>query len=175
VRGANGGSGNAIPPHVIPERGQRPEDLAPDLSVVEREDVGDVLHEDVAGSKLAHGSGHLSPEDCLRVAEALLLAGRRGALAREATGDDVDGFCSSSANCSDVVEQAGVGEPSGEDGAAEWVDLAEPPVPEAGGVEAVGEEPDAVEEPADRRGIHSSPPRGLRTSPTTQSSPYVHR
>jgi flavin-dependent dehydrogenase len=57
---------------------------------VESKDVRHVLHEDVAGSKLANGSGHLAPQNGLGMVEPVPLAGGAGALAGEAAGDDVD-------------------------------------------------------------------------------------
>jgi hypothetical protein len=74
VRGTDGCCWYAIPRRVVPERGQRPENLSPDGSVVESKDVRHVLHEDVSGSKLANGSGHLSPQNGLGMVEPVALA-----------------------------------------------------------------------------------------------------
>jgi hypothetical protein len=80
VRGAEGGSGNTVPRHVKPERGQVPENGSPDGSVMESEDVRHVLDDDVAGSKLANDSSELGPESSLRMSEASPLPRRRGPL-----------------------------------------------------------------------------------------------
>jgi hypothetical protein len=71
VRGTDGSSRYAIPDRVIPERGQGPDDLSPEGSVVENKEVRHVLQQDVSGSKLANGSGHLAPQNGLGVVEAV--------------------------------------------------------------------------------------------------------
>lgn len=50
VRGANGGSWNAVPLRVIPERGQVGEDLSEGSTSVDSKEVCDVFHQDEAGS-----------------------------------------------------------------------------------------------------------------------------
>lgn len=146
VRGADGRRRNTVPLDVIPERGQVPENLSPDGSIVESKDVRHVLHEHVAGSKLANGSGHLSPQNGLRMVEPVLLAGGADALAGEASGDELDSLGRSSANCPDVIEDGHPGPTLLEDAAPPRVDLAEPGVLDAGEVQAVGEQADSVEE-----------------------------
>jgi hypothetical protein len=154
---------------------------------MEGEKVRHVLDEDVSGSKLANGAPHLSPQNGLGVAESLTLAGRRGALAGEAAGDDIDGSSGSCSDDSDIVEDGDSGEALGEDFAAPGVDLAEPGVTETGEVEAEGEQAGAVEKTADfevgsadaaeeGRPIHTRP---LTTSTSactfTSSSPPPQR
>jgi len=95
---------------------------------MESKDVRHVLHEHVAGSKLANGSGHLAPQNGLGMPEPVALAGRRGALAGKTAGDDVDTGNSVSSDESDVGHA----------------------------VEAAAEQPTAVEESAD--GEHFMPP-----------------
>jgi hypothetical protein len=50
VRGANGGSWDAIPRRIVPERGQASENV----SHPETKQAWDVLHDDETGSKLAN-------------------------------------------------------------------------------------------------------------------------
>jgi hypothetical protein len=83
---------------------------------MESEDVRHVLDDDVAGSKLANGSEHLSPQNGLGMIEPGLLAGARRALAREAAGDDVDSGNRVSSDGPHVVDDGDAGEPFGEDG-----------------------------------------------------------
>jgi hypothetical protein len=63
VRGADGGSWYAIPPKVVPDRGQvRSDDLGRDESVVtSNKDSWNVLHEHVAGTYSANGVRHVGP------------------------------------------------------------------------------------------------------------------
>lgn len=150
VRGADGCRWDAVPFDIEPERGQRSEYFSPDGSVVESKEVRHVLHEDVDRSKLANGSGHLAPQNGLGVLEPVALAGGRGALAREPTGDEVDGLDGAGSDGANVVASNSARESPGED------DVASPVVPladpcgfgEAGQDEAVVEEPDAGEEAA---------------------------
>jgi hypothetical protein len=172
VRGADGRSGETVPDDIEPERGQVPENLSPDGSVMEGEKVRHVLDEDVSGSKLADGAPHLAPQNGLGVSESLTLAGGRGSLAGEASGDDIDGSSRSCSDCSDVVENGDAGEAEFEDRSSPGVDLAEPRMLEPGEVEAEGEHPDAVELAADceRRGaIHAAVLSGSRHSRRSRS------
>ncbi len=75
MRGAEGRSGEAIPFRVVPARGQAPDHLSEEFSVVEAKEVCHVLHEHVSGSKLANDSVHFAPKDSLGMAETLALAG----------------------------------------------------------------------------------------------------
>lgn len=149
VRGAEGGSWKAVPVAVIPERGQRTEYLSEAFSVVETEEVCNVLHEHVSRSKVANGPEHLSPKRSLGMAEAVTRAGTRESLARKPAGDDSD-WLSPSVNCSDVGVNGDSGEPLPEDSLPELVFLAEPAVLKAGEVESVGEQAASVEKAADR-------------------------
>jgi hypothetical protein len=58
VRGADGGSWDAIPARIVPARGQ----VSENLSEPSRSESWRVFHEDVARSYLANHSSHLSPE-----------------------------------------------------------------------------------------------------------------
>ncbi len=155
VRGAEGGSGYAIPRDIEPERGQVPENFSPDGSVSDCKEVRHVLHEHVSGSKLADGSGHLSPQNGFGVLEPVALPGRACALAREAAGDDVDSN-SVSANGSHVVVDADSGPAPLQDGSPFGLDFAQPFVAQSGEVQAVGEQAAAIEESSDGRGIHAA-------------------
>ena len=148
VRGTEGGSRKAIPFRVVPERGQVCENLSEDGSSADREEVCNVLQEDVSRSNVANDSTHLSPKRSFGMSETLTLSGARGALAREAAGDDVDRL-GSSVNCSDVRVHGHSGESHPEQLLSELVDLAEPAVLEPGEVESVGQESAAIEESAD--------------------------
>jgi hypothetical protein len=61
VRSADGGSRNAIPRHVIPERGQIPENRSPHIAPMNSEDRGYVLDHDPSGLYLANNSLELGP------------------------------------------------------------------------------------------------------------------
>lgn len=114
VRGADGCCRYAIPDRVVPERGQVPENFSPDGSVVDSKDVRHVLHEDVAGSKLANGSGHLAPQNGLGVVEPVAESGGAGSLAGEPAGEEINGPAPS-ADCSNVVVSNSARESLGED------------------------------------------------------------
>jgi hypothetical protein len=145
VRGADGCCWKTIPRRVVPERGQVPENLSPDSSVMESKDGRDVLHEHVPRSKLANGTSHLSPQNGFGVPEPLPLPGARGSLTGESAGDDVDSGNNVSSDVSDVVKDGDAGPSFREDAAAPWVGFAEPGVMEPGLVEAVVEEADPGE------------------------------
>ena len=140
VRGADGGSGNAVPRHVIPERGQVPENGSPDGSVMESEDVRHVLDEHVSRHQLANDASELGPQSSLRVSEASPLPGGRCALAREAAGDAIDAGEVASADRADVVVNRAPWESSGEQSAPKLVGLDEPGVVMSGLVESGVEE-----------------------------------
>lgn len=163
VRGAEGCRWKAVPFDIEAERGQVPDNLSPDGSVVDAKEVRHVLHEHVAGSKVANGAGHLAPQNGLGMLEPIALPGRRGSLAREPAGDDVDSG-SPSVNCSDVVEDVDAGEPEPEDLSTPRVDLAQPGVAQSREVQAVGEQPDPVELAADTQ--QRPPPAGIRRTIT---------
>jgi len=99
VRGADGGSWDAIPSRIVPARGQ----VSENLSEPSRRESWRVFHEDVARSYLANHSRHLSPEPG---AEPEIhpesAASHADVLAGEAAGDDVDvaspGSCVKSLN-----------------------------------------------------------------------------
>jgi hypothetical protein len=57
VRGANGESRDAVPPSIIPERGQ----VSENSSETPRQESWHVLHDDDAGSKLANEPGIVGP------------------------------------------------------------------------------------------------------------------
>jgi hypothetical protein len=90
VRCANTGCGYAVPLRVIPERGQVPENGS-DASPEKR---GDILHDDVAGAKLANETGVLDPEAAALTREPRAFASNGDILAGEAAANNV--------NCSDI-------------------------------------------------------------------------
>jgi hypothetical protein len=132
VRSADGGSRNAIPRHVIPERGQIPENGTPHGSVMDREKVRHVLDEHVAGSKLANDPLELGPQRSLRMSETSPLPGARSPLTREAAGDTIDGSEIVGADGTDVIVNRDPWEPALEDSAAVLVTLDEPSMPMPG-------------------------------------------
>jgi hypothetical protein len=154
VRGTEGCRGKAIPLDTEPERGQLPDHLSPDGSVMESKDVRHVLHEHVAGSKLANGSSHLSPQNGLGVVEPVSLASRRSALAGEPSGDDVDTSNSVSSDESHVGDDRHAGPTSLEDFASPRIELAQPFVPQPGAVQPVGEQAAAVEQASNCEVMH---------------------
>lgn len=89
VRGANGGCWDAIPACIEPHLGQIPE-YTVESSASER---GNVLHEDVARSKLANDACKFSPEPRLfPFFDPFAFAGERDILTWESTADEVDVF-----------------------------------------------------------------------------------
>jgi len=82
VRGTNGSRGNAVPFPQVPERGQITNDVLDKCPVpssgvsvsVGSQKSWDILHEDVARSKIANGTGELGPEPAL-VGSAKTLSG----------------------------------------------------------------------------------------------------
>jgi hypothetical protein len=87
VRGTNGRCRNALPLRVIPEAGQGPEYV----SHSSNKEAWDVLHEDVARSKMANGASKLGPQPPL-VILSTSFPGEADGLAGEPSTDDVDGF-----------------------------------------------------------------------------------
>jgi hypothetical protein len=79
-----------VPLRVIPERGQVPENGS-DASPEKR---GDILHDDVAGAKLANETGVLDPEAAALTREPRAFASNGDFLAGEAAAKNV--------NCSDI-------------------------------------------------------------------------
>lgn len=132
VRGAEGCRWKAVPLDIEAERGQLPDNLSPDGSIVESKDVRHVLHEHVSGLQLANGSGHLAPQNGLGVVHPVALADGAGALAGEAAGDDVDSNSVSASELSDVGVDDGTGESPREEFAAEGDGFAEPCVAQSG-------------------------------------------
>jgi hypothetical protein len=87
VRGADGGSRNAVPLRVIPARGQ----VGEHSTESPRKERWNVLHEDVPGSKLANDSSELGPKTRALAVEACAESGEREVLARKPATDEVDG------------------------------------------------------------------------------------
>jgi hypothetical protein len=114
---------------------------------VDSKEVRHVLHQDVTGSKLANGSGHLSPQNSLGMVEPVPFPSGRGSLAGEPAGDEVDGVAAIP-DVSNIAMDSCPGPPLGEEVAPELVGLAEPGVVDPGEVEAVVEEAGAREDGA---------------------------
>jgi len=122
MRGTDGGSRYAVPRRVIPERGQVTEDGIESSN----KEPWHVLHEDEARSKYANDVRHVGPEPPL-VGEPESVACRRGRLAGEATGHELDrwpGFGSPPAEAgSDIVMAGDLRPVSGQDAAAVRINL----------------------------------------------------
>src|SRR5690606_20558281 len=104
VIGANGCRRNTVPFRIIPARGQVSEyDIQPS-----RKQRCDVLHDDVAGSKLANDPGKLSPQAGTFAGNSCSLSGIANVLARESSADEIDGREIVSADLSHVSESKGV-------------------------------------------------------------------
>ena len=147
VRGTTRCRRNNLPLRVIPHLGQ----VANDKVESSLDESGDVLHEDVAGSKVANNSGELGPEPA-RVFLRETLTGETDGLAGESSGDEVDSLCAS-VDVPDVLVAFDSGPVMGEDRAAVGVDLALPSDREACSLQAKIKSPNAREEGAD---IHAA-------------------
>lgn len=97
---ADGGSGDAIPLRIIPERGQVTED-SPEPSVPQ---LRDVLHDDDSWSKVANDASEVRPEARARTGEARSFAGDGDVLAGEPSANDVDGNKASCADGANIIE-----------------------------------------------------------------------
>jgi hypothetical protein len=90
VRGSKGRRRNTLPLCIVPEGGQGPENFCHALPSVDGKEAWDVLHKDVAGSKVANDSSELGPEPAV-IGLASPAASDRDGLAGEAATDEVDG------------------------------------------------------------------------------------
>jgi hypothetical protein len=86
MRGANGGSRDAMPLRIVPERGQVPENG----SESSPEKRGDILHDDVSGSNLANKTGVFTPEAAAFTCEPRAFASRADILAGKSAANNVD-------------------------------------------------------------------------------------
>jgi hypothetical protein len=147
VRGANGRRWNAVPLRVIPERGQVPENSAKPPS----KEICDVLHEDVAGSKLANQAGVLAPKTRPLAFDPRSSAGDAEVLAGEAAAEHIDGFDI----CASELSHVGVARHAGpmplKDAAGVGVGFAVPRDSHACPFEAELPSADAAEKPADTK------------------------
>ena len=146
-------SGKARPLRVIPCLGQVSENSSdrrpvPPLAFP-GEERGHVLHEDVAGSKLANESGELGPKTRAGAVDPGALAGGREVLAGEATAEDVDRGERPRPDLADVLQPARAGEVPREDAPAPRVELDLPGDLEPRPLEAEVEAADPREEAAD--------------------------
>lgn len=160
MRGADGGSRDAIPFRVIPARGQVAENVAHSSN----KEPWHVLHEYVAGSYLANDPGELGPEPTGVVLSASF-PGEADGLAGEPAADEVDGLealvaattCghaqhsvrSVGVDSADVFVSTNSGPMFGEDSLAVRVDLDLPDDFEPGAFEAKVESADPTEERSD--------------------------
>jgi hypothetical protein len=162
-------SRQACPLRVIPCFGQVSENSADRRTVppfpLPGEEGRDVLHDDVAGSKLANDPGELAPKTRTGAVESGSFAGGAEVLAGESAADEVDRREVLGADFPDVLVALRFGEVAGEDRSAVGVELDLPGDPHPGALEAEVEAADAREEAAD---IHT-PPLGSCPPPTVKS------
>lgn len=164
MRGADGARRDAIPLRVVPERGQVTDDFSEGGSPVGGEEVADVLHEDVARSKIANGPSEVRPEPA-RVVLGLFETGDGDGLTGEPPGENIDSGHSSKIKLADVRVGRDTGAALGEDVGAERVDLDVPGDPEPGSFKAESDPADPGKEFADRWAIighHNSIRSGSR-------------
>jgi hypothetical protein len=151
-------SRQACPLRVIPCFGQVSENSSDRASVPSLpfpgEEGGDVLHDDVAGSKLANDPGKLGPKTRAGSVDSGTFPGAAEVLAWEAAADEVDGGEVAGSDLPHVLEADGVGEVPGEDGSAVCVLLDLPCDAHPRSLETELESADAREEAAD---IHAPP------------------
>jgi hypothetical protein len=140
--GSDAGSGYNLPPCIIPEEGQIPENLV-DSPLKER---CDVFHDDESGSQFANEAGKLEPEARTVALESCSEAGVADVLARKTPNKGIAVREDSGSDFPNVGE-AGDSRPSeAEDLSAERVlfDLKDR-LPEAGLLEAEFKAPDSAE------------------------------
>jgi hypothetical protein len=135
-----------VPFRVIPERGQVTEDgFEPAIA-----ELVDILHEEVARSKLADQPAKLEPEPATRATEPGFIARTANVLARETAAYDVGGDSvesqSSCIKAPNICVARYLRPVSSQDGAAIAVDLAKRRRPKAGALEAETEPAYAAEE-----------------------------
>jgi hypothetical protein len=151
-------SRQARPLRVIPCFGQVSENSSDRASVpalpLPGEEGGHVLHDDVAGSKLANDPGELGPKTRAGAVDPGSSAGAAEVLTGEAAADEVDRVEVVDPDLSHVLVSGGAGEVTGEDGSAVGVELDLPVDPHPGPLEAEVESADPGKEAAD---IHAPP------------------
>jgi hypothetical protein len=151
-------SRQARPLRVIPCFGQVSENSSDRASVpalpLPGEEGGDVLHDDVAGSKLANDPGELGPKTRAGSVDSGPSPGAAEVLTREAAADEVDRGEVASADLSHVLESPGVWEVLGEDGSTVGILLDLPGDSHPRSLEAELESADARKEATD---IHAPP------------------
>jgi hypothetical protein len=91
VRGAKCGRWNTLPFRIIPEGGQVSENLTEGGSPISAKEAWNVLHEDVAGSKIAYEARELRPEPA-GIGLGSTLSSGRDWLAGESTAEEIDWF-----------------------------------------------------------------------------------
>ena len=104
VRGADATRRYTVPFRIIPERGKLSEYNVESSS----KESCDVLHDDIAGSKLANDSGVLSPEPRSLTADSCSLARVADVLTRESATNHVHGWKVVCANLAHVGKSFGV-------------------------------------------------------------------
>jgi hypothetical protein len=154
-------SRQARPLRVIPCFGQVSENSADRASVpafaLSGKEGGHVLHDDVAGSKLANDPGEIGPKTRAGAVDPDASSGAAEVLAGEAAADEIDGVELAGSDRLHVLEPGGGGKVPGEDASAEGIELDLPGDAHPRPLEAEVESADARKEAAD---IHA-PPLGL--------------
>jgi hypothetical protein len=125
VRGANVGCGEHFPLRIIPDLGQRTEAPLEEPSPFGGEEAGDVLEEEVVGSKNVSCTGDLG-EKVTGVGAGEALARERMGLAREPASEDVHAALARPFDAGDVAEVGGAREVLGEHARGVFVDFGKP-------------------------------------------------
>lgn len=125
VRGTSGSRGDALPLCIIPERGQRPENVAkPSIKQLWR-----VFHDDEAGANFANQACIFGPQSTAFAAKPTAIASRRKVLAGEPSTDDINGNSigskSFAGKLADIAVAGDIRPVLGEDFAGVFFDFAE--------------------------------------------------
>ena len=142
VRGANGRSRDAVPLRVIPARGQVSENSVESSA----SEGGDVLHDDVAGSKLANEPREVPPKTRAFSVDPRSLSRAADVLAGETSAEDIDWPNSVGAQFSHIGVAGHSGPMLGEDTTTESVALGLPHDSHACAFETEVESSDAAEQ-----------------------------
>jgi len=150
VRGSKGRRRNTLPFSSVPEGGQGPKNFSHELPSVDGKEAWDVLHKDVAGSKVPNDSSELGPEPAV-IGPSSSLAGDGDRLTWEASADEVDRFEVVRSTVMHVSKALDVRPVRSEDALAEGIALDLPDdTKTAGPFKAEVEAPDARKERPNR-------------------------
>lgn len=152
VRGANGASWDAIPPSIIPERGQ----VSENVSKSSTKERCDVFHDNVSGSKLANQSCIVSPKAGTFAGQSSASSGQANVLAGEAAADRIDMPDHLSGQSRHIIEARDVGPMGRQQMPTRSCDLAEGHGLESRPLQAEREAADAGEKVQQSHSAHSA-------------------